>query len=122
MVKNQKGFTLVEMLIVLLIISVLIIITIPNVTKHFASIDEKGCDAFVNMVQGQVEAFKIEKHTYPTDVAELVSAEYLNGEETKCPNGQAIVIEGGKVKAVNSENQLEGQSDFGSDGTDGGNV
>ncbi len=66
MVKNQKGFTLVEMLIVLLIISVLIIITIPNVTKHFASIDEKGCEAFVAMVQGQVEAYKIENNSYPT--------------------------------------------------------
>lgn len=50
MVKNQKGFTLVEMLIVLLIISVLIIVTIPNVTKHFASIDSKGCEAFVNKI------------------------------------------------------------------------
>ncbi len=113
MIKNQKGFTLVEMLIVLLIISILIIITIPNVTKHFASIDEKGCDAFVNMVQGQVEAYKIEKHTYPKDVAELVSAEYLNGEETTCPNGQAIVIEGGKVKAVNNMVNPEEQTDSG---------
>ena len=39
---NEKGFTLIEMLIVLLIISVLILVTIPNVTKHFATIDDKG--------------------------------------------------------------------------------
>ena len=35
--KNEKGFTLIEMMIVLLIISVLILITIPNVTKHSAN-------------------------------------------------------------------------------------
>lgn len=45
--RNEKGFTLIEMLIVLLIISVLILVTIPNVTKHFASIDNKGCEAYV---------------------------------------------------------------------------
>ena len=33
-IMNQKGFTLIEMLIVLLIISVLILITVPNLTKH----------------------------------------------------------------------------------------
>ena len=57
--KNKKGFTLIEMMIVLLIISVLILITIPNVTKHSATIDDKGCEAYVKMVQGQVEAYKI---------------------------------------------------------------
>lgn len=41
LLKNNRGFTLVEMMIVLLIISVLILISIPNVTKHSASIDEK---------------------------------------------------------------------------------
>lgn len=54
-IKQQTGFTLIEMLIVLLIISVLILITIPNITKHFATIDKKGCTAYISMVQGQVE-------------------------------------------------------------------
>ncbi|MER2153220.1 MAG: prepilin-type N-terminal cleavage/methylation domain-containing protein [Solibacillus sp.] len=48
--KNEKGFTLVEMLVVLLIISILILVTIPNVSKHFASIDEKGCDAYILVI------------------------------------------------------------------------
>lgn len=49
-IKQQNGFTLIEMLIVLLIISILILITIPNVTKHFATIDEKGCAAYINII------------------------------------------------------------------------
>ncbi|RKJ60384.1 prepilin-type N-terminal cleavage/methylation domain-containing protein, partial [Butyricicoccus sp. 1XD8-22] len=85
MKNNESGFTLIEMLIVLLIISVLIIITIPNVTKHFATIDEKGCDAFVTMVQGQVEAYKIDFNKYPS-VEELVAEGYLKESETSCPN------------------------------------
>jgi len=47
MIKNQKGFTLIEMMIVLLVISVLLVITVPNVTKNNSSINEKGCEAFV---------------------------------------------------------------------------
>lgn len=40
--KNEKGFTLIEMLIVLLVITVLLLITIPNVTKHNSSIQKKA--------------------------------------------------------------------------------
>lgn len=48
---GEQGFTLIEMMIVLLIISVLILIAIPNVTKHSKSIDEKGCAAYVNTIR-----------------------------------------------------------------------
>ncbi len=47
---NEKGFTLIEMLIVLLVISVLLLITIPNVAKHNTNIQSKGCEGLVNIV------------------------------------------------------------------------
>ena len=98
LLKNNKGFTLVEMMIVLLIISVLILISIPNVTKHSASIDEKSCQAFVKMVEGQVAAYKMEHKKVPT-LADLETGEYLPGEDTKCPNGESVTIDpvNGKV-------------------------
>ncbi len=48
-VMNERGFTLIEMLIVLLVISILLIITIPNITKNQSTIQSKGCEAFVKM-------------------------------------------------------------------------
>ena len=48
--KNDKGFTLIEMLIVLFVISILMIITIPNITKNQSAIKSKGCEAFVNII------------------------------------------------------------------------
>lgn len=95
-VENEKGFTLVEMLIVLAIISILILIAIPNVTKQSQTIDEKGCDAYMQMVQGQVEAYKLENKSYPNGFGELVTAGFLN-EEPMCPNGLAISLEDGRV-------------------------
>ena len=101
-VKEEDGFTLIEMMIVLLIISVLVIIAIPNVTKHSKSIDEKGCQAFVKMAQGQVEAYKMEHHTVPT--IDMLTAEDYLPEDAKCPDGTDISIENGIVIAL-SENE-----------------
>ncbi|TFB23813.1 prepilin-type N-terminal cleavage/methylation domain-containing protein [Filobacillus milosensis] len=71
MLNNQKGFTLIEMLIVLLIISVLLIITIPNVVKYNTLVEDKGCEAFEDMVQSEVQLYKIEKGVYPTTITDI---------------------------------------------------
>ena len=103
-IKQQAGFTLVEMLIVLLIISILILITIPNVTKHFATVDEKGCKAYISMVQGQVEAYRVDFMTYPT-IENLVEQGYLKKGETTCPNKEEIMITNdGEVRLISSNN------------------
>ncbi|HEX5563664.1 MAG TPA: competence type IV pilus major pilin ComGC [Sporosarcina sp.] len=101
-VKKEEGFTLIEMMIVLLIISVLILIAIPNVTKHSKSIDEKGCAAFVKMAQGQVEAYKMEHHKSPTSIQQLIDTKYLP-EEAKCPDGRVLAIKDGEVSATANE-------------------
>jgi competence protein ComGC len=95
--KNEKGFTLIEMMIVLLVISILLIITIPNIAKHSANINKKGCEAYVKMVQAQVQAYEIEHKVYPQTVNELISKGYLNANEDKCPNGKEITITNGVV-------------------------
>ncbi|MEK4403126.1 competence type IV pilus major pilin ComGC [Sporosarcina sp. FSL K6-6792] len=108
-IHNEKAFTLIEMMIVLLIISVLILIAIPNVTKHSKSIDEKGCDAYMQMVQGQIEAFKMDEKHLPTSLAEMTEKEYLP-ENAQCPDGTQLSIDGdGKVDKVG------GSASFGAD-------
>lgn len=89
--KNQKGFTLIEMLIVMLIITVLIAIAIPNVSKQTSAVDDKGCKAFVQMVQGQVESYRMDLKAVPT-ITELVDEGYLKTGETNCPNGDIVNI------------------------------
>lgn len=89
--KNQRGFTLIEMLIVMLIITVLIAIAIPNVSKQTSAVDDKGCKAFVQMVQGQVESYRMDLKAIPT-IPNLVSEGYLKTGETNCPNGDTVKI------------------------------
>ncbi|MGM0751443.1 MAG: competence type IV pilus major pilin ComGC [Bacillota bacterium] len=98
MLKNEKGFTLIEMMIVLLVISVLLFITIPNVTNQSSSINSKGCEAFVHMVEGQVEAYKMDGKSLPVTIDMLVADGYLNEDYKACPDGSAITIDAeGKV-------------------------
>ncbi|XJZ26203.1 competence type IV pilus major pilin ComGC [Bacillota bacterium Lsc_1132] len=102
--KNEKGFTLIEMMIVMLVISVLLIITIPNITKHNSNINNKGCEAFVKMVQSQVQSYEIEHHAYPASIDELVADNYLKDGSTKCPDGKTSVTIGadGTVSTVSA--------------------
>lgn len=95
--RNEKAFTLIEMMIVLLIISVLILVAIPNVTKHSKSIDTKGCAAYLKMVEGQVQAYKMDTNEIPASLADLTAKDYLP-EGAKCPDGTELTIDAdGKV-------------------------
>ena len=91
MMKNQNGFTLIEMMIVLLVISVLLIITVPNISSHSSNINSKGCEAYMKMVEAQVQAYKIDKKVIPT-FAQLHSEGYLKSATPVCPDGTTIMI------------------------------
>src|SRR6478735_5510145 len=99
--KGDKGFTLIEMLIVMLVITVLLLIMIPNVLKHNTVINNKGCSALVKTVEAEVQVYELENGEKPS-LEELEAGGYLK-EGTVCPNGQAIQIDGtGKVTASGS--------------------
>jgi competence protein ComGC len=103
--KNQKGFTLIEMMIVLMIISVLLIITVPNVTKHNANINNKGCEAYIQMVQAQVQAYEMDKQVLPANIQDLINEKYLKSDKSACGKGTVLTISpttGEVVKSVPS--------------------
>ena len=82
MKKKQKyaGFTLLEMLIVLLIISVLILLFVPNLAKHKETVDKKGNEAIVKIVESQIELYTLEKNKTPS-LNELVNEGYITKEQ-----------------------------------------
>lgn len=75
-----KGFTLLEMLIVLLIISVLILLFAPNLSKQKDSIDQKGNAAIVKVVETQMDVYRLENDQVPT-VETLLSEGYITQEQ-----------------------------------------
>ena len=59
---KAKAFTLVEMLIVLLIISVLLLLFVPNLTKQKEAVNDKGKAAVVKVVESQSELYSLDKN------------------------------------------------------------
>ncbi|TFJ93682.1 competence type IV pilus major pilin ComGC [Lentibacillus salicampi] len=92
MFKNQRGFTLIEMLIVLMIISVLILLIIPNLSSKSEEVNDKGCEALVSMVQAQADAYYIAKKEYPS-LDELESEGYITEDQTTCPDDSPLIID-----------------------------
>ncbi|MFD1363068.1 competence type IV pilus major pilin ComGC [Lentibacillus salinarum] len=87
------------MLIVLMIISVLIILIVPNLSDKSDEVYDKGCSALVNVVQAQVDAYHIEYNAYPSSLGALESEGYITEEQMKCPDGNELDYEsdGGTV-------------------------
>ena len=50
---NQKGFTLIEMMIVLIVISVLTLLVLPNASKYITKANEEGCEAYKASIEAQ---------------------------------------------------------------------
>lgn len=100
MFKKQNGFTLIEMLIVLMIISVLIILIVPNLSDKSKQVYEKGCTALVAVVQTQVDSYYLDIGSYPTTLDNLVTDKYITTEQKTCKNLKTLSVDvTGKVTA-----------------------
>jgi len=101
MFKNNSGFTLIEMLIVLTIISVLLILIVPNFGKSNQEVHKQGCDALVSVVQSQVYLYHLETGHYPTDLTDLTKDNYITDDQTTCANGKTIEVDTNGVVNAN---------------------
>lgn len=97
--KNSNAFTLLEMLMVMFIIAVLLLLTIPNITKHKDGVEDTGCEAYADMVQTQVTAYEMVEGELPTSLSQLESAGYITS--TTCSDGTTLSLNGSEVTVNN---------------------
>ena len=76
-----KAFTLIEMLVVLLIISVLLLLFVPNLTKQKDSVTDTGNRAVVKVVESQAELYELNHQNEKASLSKLV-AERTNHSKT----------------------------------------
>lgn len=95
----KKGFTLLEMILVVSVISILFLLTVPSIQKVLTVVDQKGCDALVKVVDAAIVQYRLEKGSVPNDVYDLISAGYLHESQLQCTNGKRIVISYGEADA-----------------------
>ncbi|HEL9643308.1 TPA: prepilin-type N-terminal cleavage/methylation domain-containing protein [Streptococcus suis] len=79
---KNKAFTLVEMLVVLGIISLLLLLFVPNLSQQKDAIQKKGDAAVVKVVESQMELYELEHDTEAT-VAELQAKGYITEKQAE---------------------------------------
>ena len=96
---HSKGFTLLEMVVVMIIISILLLLTIPNVSRVISSVDSKACSAMTKVVDAAIAQFELDYGTVPGSVSDLVNGGYLEQDQTKCSDGTPLSIVDGHCVA-----------------------
>lgn len=95
--KYKRGFTLLEMTIVVLIISILFLLTVPNIQKTLSIVNNKGCKALEKVGDSAIVQYKLEYGEYPGSVQDLVSAGLLSEEQLSCDGSHTLVISDGQA-------------------------
>lgn len=95
----KKGFTLLEMIFVLSVISLVFMLTIPNIQKSLNVLHSKGCDAQIKIIDAAILQYELEFQTVPYSIDDLVNESYITDDQTKCQDNRSIDINDGQAYA-----------------------
>jgi len=77
---NKKGFTLIELVIVLAIMSIIAAIAISAYTGNAQKARESSCAANVNIIQNAASVYYAQTGKWPSSIDVLMSTEAIESE------------------------------------------
>lgn len=83
---DDTGFTLLEMVLVVLIIAALLLLFIPNISKTQKTAQDKRDEALVQVVGTQAELYRLDNNmatTQAVTITQLTTGKYLTAEQAK---------------------------------------
>lgn len=100
--QNQKGFSLIEMIVVLFIVSLLMLLIIPGVMHQRDQATIAGNQALESVLQSQVDLYKMEFKSDPISFDALQTKGYLTAKQ-KTEAEKSFTLTGSTVtsKTVN---------------------
>lgn len=86
MVRKNKGFTLVELLIVVLILAALAAIAVPRIGASAANAKGKACATNIDIINGQIELYTANTGSAPAVLTDLTNdGDYFPDGAPTCP-------------------------------------
>lgn len=95
----KKGFTLLEMIFVLSVISLIFMLTITNIQKSLSILHNKGCDAQLKVIDAAILQYELEHQSVPYSIDDLISESYITENQSKCQDNRSIDIIDGQANA-----------------------
>jgi general secretion pathway protein G len=94
---RKKGFTLVELLVVVLILGALAAIAVPRIIGGAQSAKANACNTNVDLINSQIELYYSNNGTWPATLAAVVGTaeaptEYFPDGPPECPFGTPYVL------------------------------
>ncbi|NLM75093.1 MAG: prepilin-type N-terminal cleavage/methylation domain-containing protein [Clostridiaceae bacterium] len=95
--KSKKGFTLVELLVVVVIIGILVAIAIPVYNDITHSTKKRACEANIRMIKSAIQQYKVANPNANSVTMDNLKG-YFEDNKIECPFGVAYTIdENGQV-------------------------
>ena len=84
--QKNKGVTLIELLIVVLILAALAAIAVPRISQSAATAKARACETNINMFNSMIEQYFIDNGDYPNDMDVLFNdTSYFPDGKPVCP-------------------------------------
>jgi len=114
--KNQKGFTLVELLIVVVILGILAAVAIPRFLTTRDKSQQRACQSNLSAINGAIEEYCFLNNSLdPKTLSTGDLATYVTGDSNRFPDGEPKCPKDSAAYSMNAANgraECTNNSDF----------
>ena len=108
---KRRGFTLVEMMVVVALIGILVSIAIPNFIQSQQAAARNACISNLVQLNSAIDMFQIDNGAWPGNFTPALDP-YIRDVPTTCPlDGQAYVLNAGPPASATCPNAAAGHVD-----------